>query len=213
MKELLLQDGFEYDEVAKKIKTKRGVEKVVGSSKGNKEDIIVPEMYLSASRMDKVGFPIGNWIDLLGFLLKRFYIYANSLRSRPGLKVFEIKNEYDLQFLVNALLKITFDDVRIEEPNPSSAGSYTKIDFLVKKEKIGVELKMTGEKIGCKEISKQLYNDIPHYRNSNRIKVLFILIYDPMNKIGNPVGFKEDLEKESNDKMKIFVIVSPHQEH
>jgi hypothetical protein len=59
VKELLLQDGFEYDEVAKKIKTKRGVEKVVGSSKGNKEDIIVPEMYLSASRMDKVGFPIG----------------------------------------------------------------------------------------------------------------------------------------------------------
>ena len=55
----------------------------------------------------------------------------------------EIKDEYDVQDLLNALLRLNFDDVRPEEYTPSYAGSSTRVDFLLKKEKIVIEVKKT----------------------------------------------------------------------
>jgi REase_DpnII-MboI len=52
-----------------------------------------------------------------------------------------MKDEYDVQDSLHALLKLHFDDVRREEWTPSYAGSQSRMDFLLKREKIVVETK------------------------------------------------------------------------
>ena len=47
-------------------------------------------------------------------------------QNRPGL---EIKDEYDVQDLVRALLCVWFDDVMSEEWTPSYSGKCFRIDF------------------------------------------------------------------------------------
>jgi REase_DpnII-MboI len=50
-------------------------------------------------------------------------------RGRSGIR---IEDEYDLQDAVEVLLRCLFRDVRIEEPTPGSAGSSSRMDFLLK---------------------------------------------------------------------------------
>ncbi|MBZ4359524.1 hypothetical protein LAM19_25050, partial [Mycobacterium tuberculosis] len=72
----------------------------------------------------------------------------------------EINDEYDVQDLFHALLKIHFEDVRPEEYTPSYAGSSTRVDFLLKNEKIIIELKKTRKNLKQKEVGEQLIVDI-----------------------------------------------------
>lgn len=69
-------------------------------------------------------------------LIDKFHTVANQLRNRHSNKdTILISNEYDVQDLLHGLLKIEFEDVRAEEYTPSYAGSSTRVDFLLKKEK------------------------------------------------------------------------------
>ena len=70
-----------------------------------------------------------------------------------------------MQYLLNALLVLWFDDVRREEPTPSFGGKSSRIDFLLKKEKIGVEVKMTRQGLADKEVRDQLIIDIGAIKN------------------------------------------------
>ena len=63
-------------------------------------------------------------------------------RDRPPL---EVADEYDVQYLLEGTLRSLFDDVRPEDPSPSRAGASTRIDFVLKREEIVVEAKMTRE--------------------------------------------------------------------
>jgi DNA-binding sugar fermentation-stimulating protein len=53
----------------------------------------------------------------------------------------EIEDEYDVQDLFHALLKLYFDDIRPEEYTPSYGGSASRVDFLLKDEQIIIEIK------------------------------------------------------------------------
>jgi hypothetical protein len=79
-------------------------------------------------------------------LCERFPLVARQLcvrgRERTPLT---IDDEYDLQYLTAALLAAGFDDIRPEEWTPSYAGGSTKMDFLLKPEKVVLELKRTRD--------------------------------------------------------------------
>jgi len=83
-------------------------------------------------------------LPILDRLFCRFSGVARQLHSRradrPGL---EIKDEYDVQYLLHALLRIWFDDVRIEEWTPSYAGRSSRVG--------GVVGELSGElrNVGC----------------------------------------------------------------
>ena len=69
-------------------------------------------------------------------ILNSFHRVARQLQNRYNKReTISIQDEYDVQDLLHALLKISFDDVRPEEYTPSYAGSSTRVDFLLKKEK------------------------------------------------------------------------------
>ena len=66
----------------------------------------------------------------------------------------EVDDEYDVQYLTHALLLLDFEDVRPEEWTPSYAGGSSRMDFLMKAEKIVLEVKKTRKGLKAKEIGE-----------------------------------------------------------
>jgi hypothetical protein len=77
--------------------------------------------------------------------------------SRPTITV---KDEYDAQDLLNALLRAFFDDIRREEWSPSYAGGSSRIDFVLPRYRLGIELKYARESMTSKDLGEQLIVDI-----------------------------------------------------
>ena len=72
---------------------------------------------------------------LVRAICDRFTIFANALAERHDQRAtISITDEYDVQDLLGALLKLHFTDVRPEEWTPSYAGNASRMDFLLKSE-------------------------------------------------------------------------------
>jgi hypothetical protein len=149
-------------------------------------------------------------LDKLLKTLSRFHIATISLgKRRKGKTPFVVDDEYDVQDLLYTFLKLEYDDVRKEEFTPSYAGGASRIDFVLKKEKVIVEAKKTSDSLTTNKIGEQLIIDIAKYENYPEIDTLVCFIYDPDYLIENSEGLKLDLEKKSTAKLKILVIISP----
>ena len=66
-------------------------------------------------------------------------------------------DEYDVQDLMHAILRLHFDDVRPEEWTPSYAGKSSRIDFLLPGERTIIEVKMTRHGLGQKEVADERF--------------------------------------------------------
>lgn len=119
-----------------------------------------------------------------------------------------IQDEYDVQDLLHGLLKIYFSDIRAEEWIPSYAGSSKRSDFLLKDEKIIIEVKKTRTKLRDKHIGEQLIIDIANYKKHADCENLICFVYDPDKLIVNPRGLENDL-KEISPNFNVFVFVRP----
>ena len=96
-------------------------------------------------------------IETLQKVISKFHSIVKKLRNRYNSReTLAVKDEYDVQDLLDALLVLYFEDIRREEPTPSYATKSAKIDFLLKYEKIGIEVKMTRKGLADKEIGEQL---------------------------------------------------------
>lgn len=139
----------------------------------------------------------------------RFHMVARQLRARYSNRAtLKVDDEYDVQDLLHALLKLHFDDVRREEWTPSYAGGAARADFLLPEERIVIEVKKTRHSLSVSDIGAQLLVDIARYQKHPDCGQLVCFIYDPEGRIGNPVGLEHDLEK-TPAKMPVRVIVAP----
>ena len=135
-------------------------------------------------------------LERIELICTRFHLVVRELRNRrEGRLPLEIDDEYDAQYLLHALLKIYFDDVRPEEWTPTYAGGAARMDFLLKTEQLVVEVKKTRKGISAKELGEQLIVDIAKYASHGDCKTLVCFAYDPEYRIGNPRGVETDLEK------------------
>lgn len=132
--------------------------------------------------------------------------FKNRYDKRPTITV---NDEYDVQDLMNGLLRISFEDVRKEEYTPSYAGGSTRVDFLLKREKILIEVKKTRTTLKDKDIGNQLIIDIAHYKSHPDCKQLICFVYDPDNFVSNPRGLEDDLNRLSSDEMLVEVYIRP----
>lgn len=133
---------------------------------------------------------------------------SRQLKERYGDRdTIEIDDEYDVQDLFHALLKLYFDDIREEEWAPSYAGKSPRIDFLLKQETIAVEIKITRSGRGNDDILKELSEDKEHYRTHPDCEYLVCYVHDPGYEISNPAGFEDDLTEDTNN-LTTEVIVS-----
>ena len=120
-----------------------------------------------------------NNLNNLVTLLKRFHKVAQAIRDRHNdRESIIIKDEYDVQDLLNGLLHIYFDDIRNEDFSPSHAGANSRLDFVLKKEKIIIEVKMTNESLTINKLGQDLLVDIGRYKEYPDCTDLVIFIYD-----------------------------------
>lgn len=152
----------------------------------------------------------GAKLNFLTNLFENFHKMAVQLRNRhSGRPTLEIHDEYDVQDLMHGILKIQFEDIRAEEYTPSYAGSSTRVDFLLKKENVVIEVKKTREGLKDKQVGDQLLLDTLHYRSHPDCKHLICFVYDPEGRIINPRGLEQDLMKNSNDELIVEVFIRP----
>jgi len=146
-------------------------------------------------------------IQVIKNLIDKFHSVSIQLNKRHnGRAGFELVDEYDVQDMFHALLALHFNDIRAEEFTPSCAGTSSKIDFILKNEQIGIEIKKTRAGLERKELKKQLTEDIKSYRSHDDCKTLFFFIYDPEHRIDNPNGFERDMSEVIDGvDMKIFI--------
>ncbi|RLI07091.1 hypothetical protein DRO24_03755 [Candidatus Bathyarchaeota archaeon] len=148
-------------------------------------------------------------LENVKLIIRRFHRVARQLRNRYADRdTLEIEDEYDVQDLLHALLKLYFDDIRPEEYTPSYAGSASRVDFLLKEEKIIIEVKKTRKGIGAKEIGEQLLIDAQRYQSHPDCNQLVCFVYDPEGRIANPRGLENDLSKEING-VPVLVFITP----
>jgi len=149
-------------------------------------------------------------ITLLENLITKFHLVAVQLKNRHSAReTIVINDEYDVQDLFHALLKIHFDDIRPEEYSPSYAGKNTRIDFLLKNERIMVEVKKTRENLKDSKIGSELILDIARYKNHPDCDTLYCFVYDPQSLISNPRGLEGDLKTQSNEDLDVHVKIVP----
>ncbi len=147
--------------------------------------------------------------DLVRKLCERFTIVANTLKHRHGARsTLTIEDEYDVQDLLHAILKLHFADVRPEEWTPSYAGNSSRMDFFLKPEQIVVEIKMTRKGLGQKEIADELAVDMLRYQSHQDCKTLICFVYDPSGICTKPTALENDLTG-NHGGLRVVVIVQP----
>lgn len=151
-----------------------------------------------------------NAISKIELICTKFHDVVRQLRNRySNRSTIEIEDEYDVQDLFHALLKLYFEDIRSEEWMPSYAGRASRADFLLKNEQIVIEIKKTRNGLTNKEVGEQLIIDIAKYRTHPDCKTLICFVYDPEARIGNPVGIENDLNQLSTEALNVLVMIKP----
>jgi hypothetical protein len=139
-------------------------------------------------------------IELIRNLCDRFHLIARQFRNRHGgRETLDIQDEYDVQDLFHSLLHIYFEDIRPEEWTPSSAGQSARVDFLLKQERVVIEIKKTRKGLGAKEVGNQLIEDIHRYKSHPNCDALVCFVYDPEGQISNPRGLEGDLNQDNGE--------------
>lgn len=149
---------------------------------------------------DFITFEQKNNVDIdsaLNIIFSHFYKVARQLRCRfDNRETLKIEDEYDVQDLLHALLLLYFDDVRAEEWTPSYAGKSARMDFLLKNERVVIEVKKTRLGLADKELGDQLIIDVDRYKVHPDCKRLICFVYDAEGRIGNPNGLMADLNNQ-----------------
>jgi len=141
-------------------------------------------------------------------IIERFHLSALQLQHRHDSRdTLTITDEYDVQDLMHVLLQLYYDDVRPEENAPSFAGRASRMDFLLKQEKIVLEVKKTRANLKAKEIGDELAIDVAHYRAHPDCKRLVCFVYDPDRLVKNPRGVERDLNSMSTADMAVELFI------
>ena len=114
---------------------------------------------------------------------------ANMIGARKRIIVFDNEGTYvqDLSYLI---LRSIFRELEFENPHFKSGGTNSKVDLMIEKEGIDIELKMIKAKDKDeKEFVKQLKIDFNDYAAWNGLRDLIVFVYDPFNKTTNKNNF------------------------
>jgi hypothetical protein len=95
-----------------------------------------------------------------------------------------------VQGLLTGVLRMIFEDVRVEEPSPAQAGASSRLDFVLKRQRIIVEVKVTRQGLCDRDVGKQLIEDIERYRGHPDGDALLAIVYDPARHVRNPRGLE-----------------------
>lgn len=149
--------------------------------------------------------------EIVENILNRFDRAVRQLKRRyDNRPTITINDEYDVQDFLHSILKCYFDDLRPEDYTPNSAGSSSRVDFVLKKEQIIIEVKFATPKLTDKKVGEQLIIDIKRYETHPDCKTLFCFVYDPDGNIKNPIALENDLSGiHGKNNLKVKLIIAP----
>lgn len=148
-------------------------------------------------------------LDQLRKVCTRFHLVARQLRLRKEYRpTLEINDDYDLQDLFYALLRLQFDEVGTEEWSPDYADGARRTAYLLDWERTAVVVKQTRPGLSTKDLAEQVKVDADHYSRRPNGSMLLCFIYDPDGRIGNPRGLEADLAM-AGGAYAVEVIVAP----
>ena len=148
-------------------------------------------------------------LHLIRKVCQRFHAVVRQLRLRKDYRpTIEVDDEYDLQDLLCALLKVEFDEVATDEWIPPYTGGASRTTLLVDRDQIAIVAKKTVPGLTTKELTDQVLADAAHYRTQGRCSTLFCFVYDPEGRIGSPKRLETTLTSVS-EHCRIEVLVAP----
>jgi len=141
-------------------------------------------------------------------IFNRFHRVAKKLEKRySDRETIIINDEYDTQDLLQALMSVEFDSIQAEEYGPNFAGKRPRIDFFLRLESIGIEVKKVRNEDHTKKLNEEIIIDKEYYSNNPKITHLYFFIYDPKTLLLNREDFIEDLEKNKSKQFQFLKIV------
>jgi len=176
--------------------------------------IVTIERIISSSteRYWQFGRDSRDAVELVRTLCSRFHLFALQVQKRHGSRpTISFEDEYDVQDALHALLRLHFDDVRSEEWTPSYAGNASRTDFLLKREQVVVETKITRTRsrmLDQKEITNQLIIDARRYQTHPDCKTLVCFVYDPSHVCDNVAALESDVSS-AGPPLRVVVVVAP----
>lgn len=148
-------------------------------------------------------------LQLVRKVCLRLHAVARQLRLRRDYRpTLEIEDDYDLQDLLCALLKVEFDEVATEEWTPPYAEGTPRTMLLINRDQIAVVAKKTRSGLSAKELADQITADSAYYRAQGRGSTLFCFMYDPEGRIGSPKRLETTLTSVS-EHCRVEVLVAP----
>ncbi len=149
-------------------------------------------------------------ILLIEDILENFYMFLEALKERTphktaGIKKeildqINIKNEYDIPFLLYAYLKPLCKEIR-QEVNQDTGNETVRADLLIG-ENVCIEVKYSRANMTEKSLGEEIKADMVHYKQ----KEIYFFIYDKNKIIKNMESFKNAYESMLNEK-KIHIII------
>ena len=140
---------------------------------------------------------IVNLLDELTAVFRRFpeYLAVLAARQNDNVRAPVVESEADFQIVVEAILRLQYDDVRPEDYVPEYAGGRSRVDFLLRESGVIIETKMTRPRLRDREVGEELAIDWIRYRRHPDCRAVLALIYDPGRFISNAAGLERDLSQ------------------
>lgn len=142
-------------------------------------------------------------------VFNRFHAAALELNERRSERdPLLLNDEYDVQYLLMAFLRLHFNEVVAENPVPKHGGKSSRIDIHLREEDWWVEVKFSREGDRTKKFTKQLSEDFEVYRKGE-LERLYCFIYDPKHALLTEAReFERDLSG-TKGEFDAFVFIRP----
>ncbi len=146
-------------------------------------------------------------------ILNNFYFFLESLLERKThkksgiqqeqLAALKIKNEYDIQHLLYACIRLFYPGARVEV-SEDTGYSVVRTDIFLDSSHV-IEVKCTRENMKLKRLIEEIEADMVHYSAEN----IYFFLYDKEKIIDNPIAFKESYERKIEGKNIHIIIQQP----
>ncbi len=139
--------------------------------------------YINKSADEMVRDILNNFSNAIQKIIK------NRRKEHPN---FEIEDEYDVQDILYVILKSVFSNLRDEDAISKVGAKTTKIDLIIREERILVEVKMIKDKDSNEtHFIEQLKVDFESYHECKWLRKLFCFVYDPYKKTRDISNFHD----------------------
>lgn len=173
------------------------------------EEEELKKFFLGDAELPSMAAELRDRLQTVGTVLANFHSFVLQMnRSRSGRASVDVRNEFDVQDILYALLRLHFSDIRDEEFVRSHAGANSRMDFLLFDDEIGIEVKMARETLKDGKLGDELIVDINHYAQHEGCKYLICFVYDPLHLVKNPAALKKGIERDVGP-LKVRMVISP----